>query len=108
MLDTPSIVRPMLTYPGSIATSASMGLSISYCHSSVKEIEIPFPQGPLSERIRLDIRGMPGYPLFSFRDRLVVETGTARASWRALAVFFMLSGSVPTEPHPRAIPGNPQ
>ena len=80
MLGTPSIVRAMLPYPGSIATSPRTGLSISYYHASVKEIEIPLPQGPLSERIRLDRKGGQGYAMFSFRDRLVVETGTARAS----------------------------
>ena len=39
----------------------------------------PVAQGPLSERIRLDKKGGKCYAMFSFRDRLVVETGTARA-----------------------------
>ncbi len=41
MLGTPSIVRAMVTYPSSIATSPRTDLSISYYHPSVKEIEIP-------------------------------------------------------------------
>lgn len=80
LLGAPSIVRAMLTYPGFIGTSARIGLSIPYNPLRVKEIEIPLPQGPLSERIRLDKKGGQGYPMLSFRDRLVVESGTARAS----------------------------
>jgi hypothetical protein len=65
-------------------TTPKRGFSIAHRRESVKDVRggssREVPRSREGERITLDKKGREGYPVCSFRDRLVVEKGTARAS----------------------------